>query len=160
MAIPLYLCNSMALVFGGGKAFDFGRRFFDGRRLLGGGKTLRGTAAGIIVAAGAAFALSIIFPETALFLRADYFTYGILLALGAVGGDFAASFAKRRMGIARGKSVFLLDQLDFVVGGLAVGMLAAAPTALEALFLLAFTMLAHVTGNWIAYAAKIKKVPW
>ena len=160
MAIPLYLCNSMALVFGGGKPIDFGKNFFDGKRLLGDGKTIRGTIAGITIGSAAALALSAIFPETAVFLNADYAFYGPLLAIGAVAGDFAGSFAKRRMGIERGGSVFLLDQLGFVVAGLAFGCLLAQPTALEFIFLLAFTMLAHIIGNRIAFLAKIKKVPW
>jgi CDP-2,3-bis-(O-geranylgeranyl)-sn-glycerol synthase len=160
MAIPLYLCNSMALVFGGGKPIDFGKNFVDGKRLLGDGKTIRGTIAGIAIGSAAALALSAIFPETAVFLNANYAFYGPLLAIGAVAGDFAGSFLKRRMGIERGGSVFLLDQLGFVVAGLAFGCLLAQPTALEFIFLLAFTMLAHVIGNRIAFLAKIKKVPW
>ncbi|MDP2974379.1 MAG: CDP-2,3-bis-(O-geranylgeranyl)-sn-glycerol synthase [Candidatus Diapherotrites archaeon] len=160
MAIPLYLCNSMALVFGGKKPIDFGKKFIDGKRLLGDGKTIRGTAAGIIIASAAALALSAIFPETALFLKANYAFYGTLLAIGAVAGDFIGSFLKRRRGIERGGSVFLLDQLGFVVCGLAFGYGIVQPTLLEAIFLLAFTMLAHVIGNRIAFLAKIKKVPW
>ena len=39
MAIPLYLCNSLALVFGGKTPIDGERKFFDGRPLLGRGKT-------------------------------------------------------------------------------------------------------------------------
>lgn len=160
MAIPLYLCNSMALVFGKGKPIDFGKNFTDGKRLLGDGKTIRGTIAGIAISSAAALALSAIFPETAVFLNANYALYGTLLAIGAVAGDFAGSFAKRRMGIERGESVFLLDQLGFVVAGLAFGWPLAQPTELEFIFLLAFTMLAHVIGNRIAFLAKIKKVPW
>lgn len=160
MAIPLYLCNSMALLLGGKTPVDLGRKFIDGQRILGEGKTFRGTAGGIAVASAAALALGIAFPETSALLETDYFHYGFLLAVGAVAGDFAGSFAKRRAGIERGKGVFMLDQLDFVVGGLALGLITAAPTLLEAFFLLAFTMLAHVLGNWIAFAAKVKQVPW
>ena len=160
MAIPLYLCNSMALVFGGRKPIDFGKNFFDGKRLLGDGKTIKGTIAGIAIGSAAALALSISFPTANALLNANYAFYGSLLAVGAVAGDFAGSFLKRRRGIARGKSVFLLDQLGFVVAGLAFGCLLAQPTALEFIFLLAFTTLAHVIGNRIAFIAKIKKVPW
>jgi len=34
------------------------------------------------------------------------------------------------------------------------------PSAFEILFLLAFTMFAHIVGNRIAFLAKIKKDPW
>ena len=160
MAIPLYLCNSLALVFGGKTAVDFDNRFFDGKPLLGKGKTFKGTFFGIFLAFLGVLALSIVFPETNDVIGTNYVFYGTLLAIGAVLGDFAASFLKRRFGIARGKSVFLLDQLDFIVGGFAVGAILIVPTLLEFVFLLAFTMLAHVIGNHIAFFARIKKNPW
>lgn len=160
MAIPLYLCNGFALIFGGKTPVDFGRNFFDGRRILGKGKSVKGTFAGLFFASLGVLAISIVFPQTAEMLGANYFWYGILLALGAILGDFAGSFAKRRLNIASGKSVFLLDQLDFVAGGLVVGALLVAPSALEAIFLLAFTLLVHVASNRVAYIGRIKRVPW
>ncbi|MCX6798519.1 MAG: CDP-2,3-bis-(O-geranylgeranyl)-sn-glycerol synthase [Candidatus Diapherotrites archaeon] len=160
MAIPLYICNGMALVLGGKKPVDFGKKFIDGKRWLGDGKTFRGTAGGILAAAAAALALSLVFPETGVFLNANYALYGTLLAVGAVAGDFAGSFIKRRAGFERGKSVFLLDQLDFVAGGFAVGGILMLPAPLEVLFLFAFTMLSHVISNRLAFMVKIKKVPW
>jgi CDP-2,3-bis-(O-geranylgeranyl)-sn-glycerol synthase len=160
MAIPLYLCNGFALIFGGKRPIDFGRNFFDGRRILGKGKSIKGTFAGIFFAALGTGAISIVFPQTAELLGAGYFGYGVLLAIGAILGDFAGSFAKRRLNIQSGKSVFLLDQLDFVAGGLAIGALLVVPSALEAIFLLAFTLLIHVISNRVAYIGRIKKVPW
>ena len=160
MAIPLYLCNSLALVFGGKTPIDGERKFFDGRPLLGRGKTFKGSFAGISLAFIGVLAISTVFPQTNGIIGASYLYYGTLLAIGAVLGDFAGSFLKRRLGIERGKSVFMLDQLDFVLGGFAVGSIAMLPTLLELIFLLAFTMLAHVIGNWIAFFARIKKNPW
>jgi CDP-2,3-bis-(O-geranylgeranyl)-sn-glycerol synthase len=160
MAIPLYLCNGLALVFGGKTPVDFGKRFFDGKPLLGGGKTVKGTFSGIFLAFLVVLALSTVFPETENVLGASYLFYGSLLAAGAVAGDFAGSFLKRRLGIARGKSVFLLDQLDFVLGGFALGLLLVVPHFLEVIFLLGFTMIWHVIGNHIAFFARIKKEPW
>lgn len=160
MAIPMYLCNSLALVFGGKTPIDLSKRFFDGKPMLGGGKTFKGTIAGMFFAFLGVLALSTVFPQTADVMGTSYLYYGSLLALGAVLGDFAGSFTKRRLGIERGKSVFLLDQLDFVLGGFLVGAVLMVPTLLEVVFLLAFTMLAHVIGNWIAFFARIKKNPW
>jgi len=48
-------------------------------------------------------------PET-LFLS------GVLLSIGALVGDAAGSFIKRRLNISPGKHCMLLDQVDFVVG--------------------------------------------
>ncbi len=160
MAIPLYLCNGLALVFGGKTPIDFGKSFFDGRPLLGKGKTLKGTFSGIALAFLAVLAISAVFPQTEAVLGASYLYYGTLLAIGAVAGDFAGSFIKRRLGIERGKSVLILDQLDFVIGGFALGLLLVTPSLLEVVFLLAFTMIWHVIGNHIAFFARIKKDPW
>jgi len=160
MAIPLYLCNGFALIFGGKTPIDLGKNFFDGRRILGGGKSVKGTASGLFFAFIGVLTLSIVFPETSDAIGANYIFYGMLLALGAVLGDFAGSFAKRRFNIQRGKSIFLLDQLDFIIGGFAVGMILIVPSALEVIFLSAFTMIMHIISNRIAYVGKMKKVPW
>lgn len=160
MAIPLYLCNGLALVFGGKTPIDSRIKFFDGKPLLGGGKTFKGTFAGVFFAFLGVLILSILFPQTTEIMGTEYLFYGTLLGIGAVLGDFAGSFLKRRFSIARGRSVFLLDQLDFVVGGLALGAIMVIPTAWEIIFLLALTMIAHVVGNWIAFFARMKKVPW
>ena len=160
MAIPLYLCNGTALIFGGKTPIDLGKRFFDGRRILGGGKTFKGTIAGILFALLGLLALSVVFPQISAVMETNYLYYGTLLAAGAVLGDFAGSFLKRRLAIKRGKSIFLLDQLDFVAGGLLVGSLLVVPMLLEVIFLLAFTLLVHAVGNWVAYAARMKIVPW
>ena len=159
MAIPLYLCNSLALVFGGKTQIDLGTKLF-GKPLLGSGKTFKGTFSGIFLAFLAVLAISTVFPQTNGVIGASYLYYGTLLAIGAVLGDFAASFVKRRLGLERGKSVFMLDQLDFIVGGFAVGMLLVTPAVLEVIFLLAFTMIWHVIGNHIAFFVRIKKNPW
>ena len=160
MAIPLYLCNGFALIFGGKTPIDLGKNFFDKRRILGRGKSFKGTASGLFFAFLGVLTLSIVFPETSGIIGANYFFYGILLAVGAVLGDFAGSFAKRRFNVPRGKSIFLLDQLDFIIGGFAVGMILIVPSAIEVVFLSAFTLLMHVISNRIAYVGKMKKVPW
>lgn len=160
MAIPLYLCNGIALIFGGKTPIDLGKRFFDGRRILGGGKTFKGTIAGLLFALLGVLALGVVFPHSSVIIGTNYLCYGAILAAGAVLGDFAGSFLKRRLAIKRGKSVFLLDQLDFVAGGLLVGSLLMVPTPLEVIFLLAFTLLVHAVGNWVAYITRMKIVPW
>jgi len=160
MAIPLYMCNGLALIFGGKKPIDFGMNFFDGKPLLGKGKTFKGTFSGIFFASLAGLAISLVFPQTKALIGANYFYYAALLAGGAVLGDFVGSFLKRRIGLARGKSVILLDQLDFVAGGIALSALLVAPNLVEVVFLMAFTMVAHVIGNHLAFFARIKNHPW
>jgi len=160
MAIPLYLCNSLALIFGGKTPIDFGKNFFDGKPLLGRGKTFKGTSSGILLAFLGVLALSTLFPQTHEIMGTNYLVYGTLLGIGAVLGDFAGSFLKRRLSVPRGKSVFWLDQLDFVLGGFALGGLLILPSLSEFVFLLAFTMIAHVLGNHIAFFTRLKRTPW
>lgn len=160
IAIPLYLCNGLALVFGGTTSVDFGKKFIDGKRLLGDGKTFKGTAAGIFFAFLGVLTLYLFFPQTNELLGTNYLVYGTLLAIGAVAGDFVGSFIKRRIGSQRGTSVFPLDQLDFVLGAFAVGAIVMVPTILEMVFLLALTILAHILGNHIAFFARLKRSPW
>ncbi len=160
IAIPIYLSNGLALAFGGGKPIDFGKRFFDGRPLLGNGKTIRGTAAGIFFGSLGAAIVSAFVPQLTAFLPVDYLRYGVLLAIGAMAGDIAGSFVKRRMGLEQGKSVMLLDQLDFLLGGILLGVTLFTPTILEILFLVVFTMSVHKFANIVAFKTKVKKVPW
>ncbi|MDP6670520.1 MAG: CDP-archaeol synthase, partial [archaeon] len=116
ITIPIYLSNSFALILGGKTYLDFGKNFFDGRPLFGKGKTFRGTIAGIVVGSVGALAVSVFLSDFTTVISANYFHYGFLLAAGAMLGDLVGSFIKRRTGLARGESVLLLDQLDFVAG--------------------------------------------
>ena len=115
--VPAYVPNSAAAVLGGGVPIDFGKRFGDGRRIFGDGKTYRGFFGGVLcgilaglieIWAWAAFNLTAFPRQTLLSVT--------LLASGALLGDLAKSFLKRRLGKERGESWFLADQYDLVIG--------------------------------------------
>lgn len=167
--LPAYVPNNAAVLFGGGRPIDGGKTM-GGRRLLGDGKTWRGTAvgwlAGVLLGLGlnavrepVADAVGVVLPT---------FPLGALLALslGAMLGDIGASFLKRRTGRDRGAPVPGLDQLDFVVGALAVTLLVAPGWFFETFTLpvLAVVALAtpllHVLTNAIAYLLGLKDEPW
>ena len=160
IAIPIYISNGLALVFGGGPAMDFGKRFFDGKELLGEGKTFRGTLAGIFFGSLGGAIVAVFIPQLAAFLPVDYFQYAVLLSMGAMLGDIAASFVKRRLGIERGAHFFLIDQLDFLVGGIALGAIMFVPAPEQVVFLAVFTFSMHKFANLIAFQSRMKKVPW
>jgi CDP-2,3-bis-(O-geranylgeranyl)-sn-glycerol synthase len=97
------------------------------------------------------------------------------LALGALAGDAAVSFLKRRSGRERGSPWIGPDQLDFVVGALAGGFAGGAlATLLGAsgnLFLELFTLpriaavviatpALHLLVNYIGWRIGVKDVPW
>jgi CDP-2,3-bis-(O-geranylgeranyl)-sn-glycerol synthase len=100
------------------------------------------------------------FPAQALSLSADYPSYAFVLAFGAIAGDMAGSFLKRRISIERGKQAPLLDQLDFVIGGLVLGLFYFQPDVVQVLVLMLITPLIHNLSNRVAFILKLKNVPW
>jgi CDP-2,3-bis-(O-geranylgeranyl)-sn-glycerol synthase len=167
--LPAYLPNNAAVLAGGGRPIDGGRTLGD-RRLLGDGKTWRGTAAG--TAAGVALALALdsaagpVGTAVGVTLPGFPLAAALGLALGAMVGDVAASFLKRRSGRERGAAFPGLDQLDFVVGALVFAAV-AAPEWFTATFTLprlavvaVVTPALHVGTNAVAYALGLKDEPW
>ncbi len=161
---PMYFSNSCAMVFGGGRTrLDLGKNFSDGKPIFGEGKTLRGFVAGVTAGTTAAFMIAVAFPAQITMLAPDSWTYvsmGFLLSLGAIVGDLVKSFFKRRAGIAQGKDVLPVDQLDFVAGGIIFGLAYYAPSALEIAVIAAMTVVVHRAANFAAFKLRLKKVPW
>lgn len=82
---------------------------------------------------------------------------GFMIALGAVLGDLAGAFVKRRVKIDPGRPLPVLDQLDFVLGGLALGLLFIPLSFLSILIVVLVTPPIHVGTNYGAYRLGIKK---
>ncbi|MBN1940700.1 MAG: CDP-2,3-bis-(O-geranylgeranyl)-sn-glycerol synthase [Candidatus Diapherotrites archaeon] len=162
LAAPLYITNGCALLFGGKTPMDLNTKFIDNKPLLGPGKTFKGSIRGILCGTIASAALFFALPilSTPEGFGANYILLGFLLSLGAVIGDILASFLKRRFDLERGKSVFLLDQLDFIVGGIALAAIIYVPSIVEIALLVVLTPTFHLLGNFIAFKTKKKQVPW
>ena len=127
---------------------DGGRLFFDKKPITGKGKTIEGFLFAIII--GVIIGLiqskyNYLVPTAEIKMT---ITLSFLLAFGAIFGDFLASFLKRRLGFKRGESVFLLDQLDFVI----IAILFAT--------IIVITPLANLVSNVLAYTLKLKDVWW
>jgi CDP-2,3-bis-(O-geranylgeranyl)-sn-glycerol synthase len=167
--LPAYVPNNAAVLGGGGRPIDAGRTW-RGRRLLGDGKTWRGTAVG--VAAGTLLALGLdaarpaVADAVGVALPGFPLVVAVALAAGAMLGDIGASFLKRRLGRERGTAVPGLDQLDFVVGALALawpaapGWFAATFTLPVLAVVLVATPVLHAGTNVGAYALGLKSEPW
>lgn len=162
LMLPAYLPNNAAVLFGGGQPLDAGRTW-RGERLLGDGKTLRGTLGGFLTGFVAAQILNGVAPY---FAPGFSFAASIALPLGALAGDVAASFVKRRTGRQRGEAWIGVDQYDFVAGAWLLTLLAAPgwflrvftpPVILAALVV---TPVLHVTTNFLAYKLNLKNEPW
>ena len=164
---------------------DGGRNWRDGRAVLGAGKTWRGVVAGSALGAATAFGQSFIRLTDVPFSDFGHgFTpiapliLGLGFGFGAIVGDAAKSFFKRRTGREGGSPWVPFDQLDFVVGGLLFAAIASvillpwttgpiwwwqefAGTHWPRLVvLLLATPLLHFIVNIIGYKLRLKKVPW
>lgn len=167
--LPAYLPNNVAVVAGGGPPIDAGRSW-RGARILGDGKTWRGLAAGTLAGLLVAIGLTAIAPVAgdAVGVAVPSFPLAVAVALpaGAMLGDIAASFVKRRTGRARGASFPLVDQLDLVVGAVGLAYL-AAPAWSGAVFtppvlvvVVVITPVLHLATNGIGYLLGLKREPW
>ncbi|WP_458207480.1 CDP-2,3-bis-(O-geranylgeranyl)-sn-glycerol synthase [Haladaptatus sp. NG-SE-30] len=167
--LPAYVPNNVAVLTGGGTPIDGGRTW-NGKRLLGDGKTWRGTIGGIAAGAVLALALNAIHTPVAEagITLPDAFPFVVVLAMptGAMLGDMAASFLKRRTGRRRGASFPGVDQLDFVVMALLFTSLSAPEWTLDTFSLPVLTVvvlvtpLLHLTTNVVAYVLGLKNEPW
>ena len=179
LMLPAYLANTIASIVGGGPPIDYGRNWNDGQRILGDGKTwnglIGGTVGGLLVGhlqmtAGADF-----FSDCYCYVSWGSSPYLIffLLAFGALAGDMAASFIKRRQGQERGSKSPLLDMYDFIIGALVLTGLFGGGWLDYWLFggwpshgwvplitLIIATPILHRSVNILGYKLGVKQVPW
>jgi CDP-2,3-bis-(O-geranylgeranyl)-sn-glycerol synthase len=169
LMLPAYLPNNCAVLFGGGMPLDFGHTFHDGNRMLGDGKTFRGTIAGTL----GGVLIGLLLNQLALSLGLPGFGTGtgqlsvlLGLSLGAMLGDIVAAFFKRRMGLKRGAKLFIIDQLDFVIGSWVLTMTLAPDwfwqnfTPAIMIVVLLITPILHRSMNIIGYRIGSKREPW
>jgi len=172
--LPAMAPNSVAVLTGGGTPVDFGRSW-RGRRVLGDGKTWRGLFGGV----AGAMAMGLIIWSLIELSGSPLLGYGrwpdglgviFTLSLGALLGDMAGAFIKRRLGMERGQKAPVLDQYDFVIGAMALTAAFHAAwfktayvvgDAIAALLLLLVLIpLAHRGVNIIGFKMGKKKEPW
>jgi CDP-2,3-bis-(O-geranylgeranyl)-sn-glycerol synthase len=147
LILPAYIANSIPVLFKGRRPIDFGKNFSDGRRILGDGKTFEGFISGLFFGTLAGAAVG-------------YPFHSFLLALGALVGDIAGAFVKRRIGIPRGSPAPVLDQLDFIMGALLFVSPLYLVTIEQFIFIILVTPPIHLFTNYMAYLLKLKPHPW
>lgn len=169
LMLPAYLPNNCAVLFGGGTPLDFGRTFQDGRRMLGDGKTFRGTIAGTVCGIFIGLGLNLIAPSLGLpTFGTGWGQLPVLVGLsfGAMLGDIVAAFFKRRLGLKRGAQLFVVDQLDFVIGAWVLTLILAPEWFMEnftpaiIIIVLIITPVLHRLTNIIGYRIGAKREPW
>jgi CDP-2,3-bis-(O-geranylgeranyl)-sn-glycerol synthase len=152
---PAYCANAAPVLAGGGLAMDFGKNFVDGKRFLGKNKTWRGFFFGWAIGILVGVVEGIVFGPVPFSLL-----FSVLTPLGALCGDLAGAFMKRRLGIAPGGLLPVIDQVDFVVGALLFSLPLAAVSLELAVVVLLITPPIHLFTNFLAYELKLKSNPW
>jgi CDP-2,3-bis-(O-geranylgeranyl)-sn-glycerol synthase len=149
---PAYCANGAPVLAGGGLPMDFGKNFVDGKRVFGNNKTFRGFFFGLAVGVGVGLIEWMLFDYPLLF--------SLLSPLGALLGDLTAAFLKRRLNIAPGGLLPIIDQVDFVVGALVFSLPLGIIYWELAVVVLIITPPIHLLTNFGAYKLKLKKNPW
>jgi CDP-2,3-bis-(O-geranylgeranyl)-sn-glycerol synthase len=149
---PAYCANGAPVLAGGGTKIDFGKNFIDGKRLFGNNKTFRGFFFGWFIGLGVGLIECHFFEFPILF--------AVLIPFGALLGDLTAAFIKRRLDIAPGGMLPVIDQLDFVVGAIVFSLPLALISWEVAVATLLITPPIHLFTNICAYKLKLKKHPW
>lgn len=165
--LPAYVANAAPVLLGGHFPIDGGRRAWDGRPFFGPSKTWLGLAGGLAAGSLAAVLEAHLLRGTPLDLwggQAEWYLLGgTALAAGALLGDLAGSFIKRRMRVKAGQPSWFLDQLPFLLSALAAAWLLGIVFVFEwasLLFLILVTLVLHRGANALAHASGLKRVPW
>jgi len=165
--LPAYAANGLVTLVKGKRPLDFGRKLFDKRPILGAGKTIEGFVMGCVIAAFIAMVQQVAFPylpwswsDRPLWIVPMNPWVGFALGFGAMAGDTAGSFVKRRVGLNRGQPAPLLDQVDFLIG--ALFMLSLITTVRLEWFVILFvlTPVIHYAACVIGFLLKVKREPW
>lgn len=163
LIFPAYVANASAVLFKGKTPVDFGMKW-RGRPIFGRGKTWRGLAGGILTGMVVGILMNTVYPTFGEGIESLLILFS--LSFGALFGDLIKSFFKRRIGKKRGEKWIIADQIDFLLGSFLICFLINREWFLEnfkleyIIFLLVFTPLLHLVTNILAYALKLKKVPW
>ncbi len=158
---PAYAANAFPPLLRGRNPIDQGKKVGKSR-LLGDGKTIEGTLGGI--AFGMFFGLIQIYFQPMIPAEAGLAPMTIpliaALSVGAILGDMANSFLKRRMGIKRGERVSVINRLDFIIGALILSYPFYKVGWEHVVILVILTPLIHKLSNILAFTLNIKKVPY
>lgn len=149
---PAYCANAAPVIFGGGFPIDGGKTFIDGKPIFGSHKTLRGFFSGLIVGTLVSFVQGALFQYDMLL--------GFTLSMGALAGDLAESFFKRRLDLPPGSGLPIADQLDFILGALLFSLLVSPPPLPIVIIIVIITLPIHLLTNFLAYLLGVKKKLW
>ena len=154
--LPAGIANStpplLTKFFGLRSAIDGGRSW-RGQPLFGSHKTwlglIGGTIAGIIT-----FVLQRQFDHLAVPIFAAF-----TMSFGALAGDLAKSFFKRRFAVAPGKVWFPLDQIDYILGAILLTAPFLRLSLTTAAMIVVIYFVLHLIVSALGYLAGTKDTP-
>ena len=168
LMLPAYFANMAPVIVKKINLFvypiDFNKKI-NNEHVLGKNKTFRGLVFGIILAIVIAYLQFLLynaesFKAISFFDYQNWLLFGFLMGLGALAGDLAKSFFKRRLGIKPGARFIPFDQTDFVFGSLVFIMPIFALTLKIFIVSLLLSFLLHITVNHVAFYLKIRNEKW
>lgn len=165
--IPMYAANGFPPLARGKHPIDFGKKLKDGKRIFGDGKTIEGFALGVGMGTFYGAIEMYLYPVFVMYaaiwganIPAMTLPAAFMLSLGALVGDLCGSFIKRRAGFDRGANVPLLDQLNFVAGGIVFALPFIKISLWTAGIAFIITPVIHRVVCMAGYMLKFKQVPW
>ena len=129
-------------------------------RSLGSHKTTVGAVGGVLVATAVALLQSRLGWRGSIVDYDQWLLVGLLLGVGAMGGDLAKSYVKRRVGIAPGSRWVPADQLDFVIGALVLIAPMARIGWLDVTLILAISFVGDLAVNQVAFRLGVRDTAW
>jgi len=161
--LPAYAANIFPPLANGKIPIDGGRRV-NKWRILGDGKTwegfLFGMFVGVLVGLAEAYLSGPISTAYNIPLPRITILTAFLIPLGALLGDMAGSFIKRRFRMDRGGDAPFLDQLDFLMGALFLSHWFIEMNSMTVIIMFIITPILHRISNIIGYWLKLKREPW
>src|SRR5438034_11556900 len=90
----------------------------------------------------------------------DWPLLGVLFGAGAMAGDSAKSFFKRRLGVEPGRPWIPFDQLDFVLGALVLVVARVALAWADVVTILLLSFCGHILVNHLGYWLGVRDTRW
>jgi len=168
LMLPAYFANMAPVIV---KKIDFlafpvdFNKTLSNKPVLGKNKTFRGIVFGILFAIVIAYA-QFLFYDLDFFRNLSFIDYrqwfllGFLMGFGALAGDLAKSFFKRRLNINPGQRFVPFDQTDFVLGALVFAMPVIDLTAGILVVSLLLSFVLHIAVNHISFYLKVRNEKW
>jgi len=143
---------------------DFNKKIGN-KEIFGGNKTFRGLIFGVISAIIITF-IQFNFYNNNILVNLSIVDYsnwlliGLLMGFGAIFGDLAESFVKRRINYKPGKPFIPFDQLDFVIGALIFVYPLIILSLNKIIIILVLSFILHIIVNHVAYYTGTRKEKW